>query len=124
MGPTGLAKANDACEYLQWCVFHSTAQGEELFIPFDRAVVPHSHQARAVLGPNINIHNFGYGCTEGLRGKAINLGESGDLVLENEDVVEFLDVTNGQTANKIVQAVCISTPSLPFSLRTDSPFPN
>ncbi|KIM68271.1 hypothetical protein SCLCIDRAFT_106612 [Scleroderma citrinum Foug A] len=61
-------------------------------------------KARAVLGPNINIHNFGYGCTEGLRGKAINLGESGDLVLENEDVVEFLDVTNGQTANKIVQA--------------------
>ena len=63
-----------------------------------------------MLGPSITIHNFGYGCTEGLRGKAINFGESGDFVLDNEDVVEFLDVTNEQTTNNIVQAVCISTP--------------
>ena len=62
-----------------------------------------------MLGPNIIIHNFGYGCTEGLRGKAINLGESGEFILENEGVVEFLDVTNEQTTDNIVQAVCIST---------------
>jgi len=74
-----------------------------------------------VLGPNIIIHNFAYGCTEGLRGKAINLGESGDFVLENEDVIEFLDVTYEQTTDNIVQAVCIST--LRSSLRTYL-FPN
>jgi len=68
---------------------------------------PHSHQARMVLGPNITIHNFGYGCTEGLRGKAINFGDSGDFVLETEDIVEFLDVTEKQTVDNIVQAVCI-----------------
>ena len=69
-----------------------------------------------MLGPNITIHNFAYGCTEGLRGKAINLGESGDFILDNEDVVEFLDVTNKHTTDNIVQAVCIST--LRFLLRT------
>ena len=74
-----------------------------------------------MLGPNITIHNFAYGCTEGLRGKAINLGESGDFVLEDEDVVEFLDVTNEQTIDNIVQAVCNSTRR--FSFRT-YPFPN
>jgi len=74
-----------------------------------------------VLGPIIIIHNFAYGCGEGLRGKAINLGESGDFVLENEDVVEFLDVTNEQMTDNIVQAVCISI--LRSSLRT-YPFPN
>ncbi|KIM52482.1 hypothetical protein SCLCIDRAFT_1223676 [Scleroderma citrinum Foug A] len=61
-------------------------------------------KARTVLGPNITIHNFAYGCTEGLRGKAINLGESGDFILDNEDVVEFLDVTNKHTTDNIVQA--------------------
>ena len=68
-----------------------------------------------MLGPNITIHNFGYGCTEGLRGRAINFGESGDFFLTNEDVVEFLDITNEQTIDNIVQAVCISTPRLHFS---------
>ena len=74
-----------------------------------------------MLGPNIIIHNFAYGCTEGLRGKAINLGESGEFILENEGIVEFLDVTNEQTTDIIVQAVCISI--LRPSFRT-YPLPN
>ena len=67
-----------------------------------------------VLGPNITIHNPGYVCTEGLRGKAINFGDSGDIILETEDIVEFLDVTNKPTTDNIIQAVCISTLSSHF----------
>ena len=58
-----------------------------------------------MLGPNITIHDFGYGCTEGLRGKALNFGDAGDFFVETEDIVEFLDVTDKQTTESIVQAV-------------------
>ena len=60
-----------------------------------------------MLGPNITIHNHGYGTSEGLGGKYLNFGDTGDFFFEIEDIVEFLDVTDMQTIDKVIQVVCI-----------------
>ena len=75
-----------------------------------------------MLGPDITIHNVGYGCTEGLRGKALNFGDVGDFFMETEDVLEFLDVTDEQTTDSIVQAV--STIFLQIHASNASSFPS
>ena len=77
-----------------------------------------------MLGQSVTVHDVGYGCTEGLRGKALNFGDAGDFFIEIEDIVEFLDVTDKQTTDSIVQAVSTislhihasnATSFLPFS---------
>ena len=60
-----------------------------------------------MLGPNIIIHNHGYGCSEGLRGKYLNFGDTGDFFIEIEEIVEFLDVSDRKTIDKVVQVVCV-----------------
>lgn len=63
-----------------------------------------------MLGSGITIHNHGYVSTEGLRGKALNFGDSGEFIFDIEDVVEFIDATHEQTHDNIVQAVSICCP--------------
>ena len=58
-----------------------------------------------MLGPNIAIHHEGYGCSEGLGGRPLNADDSGEFYFPARNVVEFLDVTDEQTIDKIVQAV-------------------
>lgn len=82
-------------------------------------------QTRTVIGDNVTIHNHGYVSTEGLRGKALNFGDAGEFFFETEDVVEFLDVTDEQTSDNIIQAVSISsshfyTLDVPFQVRFQS----
>ena len=61
-----------------------------------------------MLGPNVAIHHQGYGTSEGLGGRCLNSDDSGDFYIPAKNVVEFLDVTDGQTVDKLVQPVRIS----------------
>ncbi|KIM62545.1 hypothetical protein SCLCIDRAFT_806660 [Scleroderma citrinum Foug A] len=42
-----------------------------------------SKVTRTVLGHHIATHNFGYGCIEGLRGSALNIGDSEEFYFRN-----------------------------------------
>lgn len=57
-----------------------------------------------MLGPNVTIHNH----NKGLRGKAVDFGDTGEFFFDIEDVGEFFYVTNERRSDHIVQAVSIS----------------
>ena len=57
-----------------------------------------------MLGPNIAIHEQGYATSEGLRGRSLNFDDSGYFCIL-VDFVEFLDVTDEQTIDKVTQTV-------------------
>ncbi|KAI6009406.1 GH3 auxin-responsive promoter [Pisolithus orientalis] len=61
-------------------------------------------QARSVLGPNVIIHNTWYICTEGLIGRTLNFEDTETFVIAANDLIEFLDMTEGETNRKILQA--------------------
>ena len=71
-----------------------------------------------MLGSNIAIHNQGYGTSEGLRGRSPNFDESGYFCIP-VDFVEFLDVADEQTTDKLVQTVRtpLCPPKLVFPIR-------
>lgn len=60
-----------------------------------------------MIGPDIVIQSLGYGCTECILGKPLNLNDPITFVVDTEDVAEYLDIANIQTDENILQAVRI-----------------
>ena len=60
-----------------------------------------------MIGPDIVIQSLGYGSTECILGKPLNHNDAITFVVDTEDVAEYLDLTNDQTLDSILQAVCI-----------------
>ncbi|KAI6013488.1 GH3 auxin-responsive promoter [Pisolithus microcarpus] len=61
-------------------------------------------KARSVLGPNVLIHNLGYGCTECPIGKMLNVDDTETFVLETGDYIEYLDPSGAPVHENILQA--------------------
>ena len=64
-------------------------------------------QARLVLGPDVLIENLGYGCTECLVGLPFNPEDLDTFVVNDTNVVEYLEVVNDNVHDNIQQAVRI-----------------
>ena len=64
-------------------------------------------QARLVLGPDDLIENLGYGCTECLVGLPFNPEDLDTFVVNDTNVVEYLEVGNDNVHDNIQQAVRI-----------------
>ncbi|KIK11142.1 hypothetical protein PISMIDRAFT_19777 [Pisolithus microcarpus 441] len=60
-------------------------------------------QARSVLGPNVAIHNPWYICTECLIGRNLNPGDTETFVIATDELIEFLDMTEEQTQEGVLQ---------------------
>ncbi|KAI6124343.1 GH3 auxin-responsive promoter [Pisolithus thermaeus] len=61
-------------------------------------------KARSVLGENVLIQNVGYGCTECIMGRTLNVGDTETFVLESGDVIEFLDASGALVHDNILQS--------------------
>ncbi|KIJ13250.1 hypothetical protein PAXINDRAFT_117446 [Paxillus involutus ATCC 200175] len=61
-------------------------------------------KVRSILGPNITIHNVGYGATECHIAATYDTNDLEKFVIQTEDVVEFLDVAAEETHENILQA--------------------
>ncbi|KIJ06281.1 hypothetical protein PAXINDRAFT_140712 [Paxillus involutus ATCC 200175] len=61
-------------------------------------------KVRSILGPTIAIHGLGYGATECGIAAPYDVDDLDTLVLQSEDVIEFLDVAAEETHQNILQA--------------------
>ena len=60
-----------------------------------------------MIGPDVVIQSLGYGSTECILGKPLNLDDALTFVIDTEDVAEYLDIANNQMQDNILQAVRI-----------------
>ncbi|KAI6028016.1 GH3 auxin-responsive promoter [Pisolithus microcarpus] len=68
-------------------------------------------KTRWTLGQNVFIQNVGYGCTECLMGRMLDVDDTEACVFDTGDVIEFLDISEAVVHDNILQAVRFSTPS-------------
>ena len=61
-----------------------------------------------MIGPNVIVTNHGYGCSECSIGVPLNREDVDLFVVNSRNLVEYLDVADGQTHENILQAVRIS----------------
>lgn len=67
-------------------------------------------QVRSILGPSIAIRVPGYGSSEAAIGVAHDGDKLDEFVLQSDDIIEFLDVTQDATHVNLRQAVRIGPP--------------
>jgi len=63
-----------------------------------------------VIGPDVVVTSPGYGCTECVPGVPLNREDVDVFVINCMDVVEYVEVADNQSREKILQAVRISLP--------------
>ncbi|KAI5989951.1 GH3 auxin-responsive promoter [Pisolithus albus] len=61
-------------------------------------------KARSILGQNVLIQNVGYGCTECIMGRTLNVDDTETFVFDTGDFVEFLDISEALVHENILQS--------------------
>ena len=60
-----------------------------------------------MVGPNVIVTSQGYACTECPLSGLLNPEDTETFVVGTKDVVEYLDTTDNEVHDNILQAVCI-----------------
>lgn len=73
----------------------------------DCNTLKHLTQVRSIVGPSVSVHNFGYGSSEATIGLPYDAKNLDELVLQSDDNVEFLDISQDETHENLCQAVSV-----------------
>lgn len=79
----------------------------DYMLSHDCDTLKHLIQVRFIVGPNVSIHGFAYGASEAMIGYPHDANKPDEFVLQSDDIVEFLDISQDESHENLCQVVSV-----------------